>query len=499
MPQAQKSGFFSKLAKAAPIIGRIAGALGSAYGNPSGANAWREHDAQARQRELDDLNRQRVESGLSTDALQRKQLEAQLGSIETPQQKDARVLDFERRRAEQEREIAPPTILQQGNRILERRYDPQSKQFITDDPMQAREPLSIPMGSARGEVKSLIHPKLDANANMPIRESAPMALPPARSPMMLNPRVHTWQNVQNPDGSFARVPFDAQGNRIDDASALAPSAFYDNKERSTTSTGPMGEVRTTVTTGGGKNVGGPQPLISPPPSQKPSVAGPPAPSGREKLVDDAIAAIESGASDIKNYPQKPDFKTPSKDEITRRAQSTGKLLLNKEERGAIQEVQRALALVNEIDEISKKIHTESTFPLAKYGSGMMERGAQITTANPDLSRLDTVGVALRPLLRTLGEKGAISNKDIEGAEKSLPISAAVHRTDASAQLDTVRNFINTAMEGIARTKGRTAAELFGGNKPTPSGSSQPRVGDTKVFPNGKTGKWDGNGWELVPQ
>lgn len=29
------------------------------------------------------------------------------------------------------------------------------------------------------------------------------------------------------------------------------------------------------------------------------------------------------------------------------------------------------------------------------------------------------------------------------------------------------------------------------------GSSQPKVGDTKVFPSGKKGRWDGKGWELV--
>ena len=63
--------------------------------------------------------------------------------------------------------------------------------------------------------------------------------------------------------------------------------------------------------------------------------------------------------------------------------------------------------------------------------------------------------------------------------------------------------MGTVLEGAVNRSRKNVWDLFGVGdkyKPTtsgPAGGTAPKLGDTKTFPNGRKGRWDGQGWEPV--
>lgn len=57
------------------------------------------------------------------------------------------------------------------------------------------------------------------------------------------------------------------------------------------------------------------------------------------------------------------------------------------------------------------------------------------------------------------------------------------------------------LDGLKFSSGRAYDEYYGEPNTSPARQEKtatPKVGDMKTFPNGRKGKWDGQGWELVP-
>lgn len=52
----------------------------------------------------------------------------------------------------------------------------------------------------------------------------------------------------------------------------------------------------------------------------------------------------------------------------------------------------------------------------------------------------------------------------------------------------------TLLKGLRFASGNAYKEFYGDDDQPKSGGGAPKVGDTKQFPNGKVGKWDGHGW-----
>ena len=167
----------------------------------------------------------------------------------------------------------------------------------------------------------------------------------------------------------------------------------------------------------------------------------------------------------------------------------GATVLNPKQRESLQTVKQASDIVKDMDEASSAIHTTSTAPFARWGSAGAEKAEQLVFGNPELARLEAGQAALAPLIRTLGEKGNLANKDIDRAEAAAAFRPQLTRAEAKARLDTLRNFIKSAEEGIRAVAGRTGAQLLGGGQ-TPKGAPPPpdNSGNWKLQRNVKTGE-----------
>ena len=445
--------------------------LAAIGGNYEPLKLQRQRRLDERQQQMDELAAQEQEAQLASRSLQDELMRKQLSAFETPEQRDARELKAKRAEIEQGLALSPPTTIQQGNRILERRYDPESKQFVTGDPLQVQPPISVPMGGHRESSRLLQPPeplaqgqleqsnvnlrnrpivknplggnstlfsmsfgedgreilvprvsddgrilsedeaidnyrntgkhlgvfrspndatafsqqlskdsasgkfsqKLDTETiNLPIRDSV-LQPPPQRQPMLLSPRIQSWQNVRQPDGSVARVGFDAAGNRVEGTEALAPTAFYENAPVTTVRTDAMGATTTSTRTGGGKLLSSSQPPAQPTPQSSPTSPAAGGPQGNGAL-DAAVDAISRGAADLNAYPQKRTRPTdpPSKDEIIRRAQERGVPLLGKEGRTMQQDFIAAEESMNTFENALNDFNNASWFsPMQKALAGVV--------------------------------------------------------------------------------------------------------------------------------
>jgi hypothetical protein len=75
-------------------------------------------------------------------------------------------------------------------------------------------------------------------------------------------------------------------------------------------------------------------------------------------------------------------------------------------------------------------------------------------------------------------------------ETSAALTQIAARADAAKDLEGTRH-INDLGEIEARTEGGIKRDAA---KPASASGSKPKVDDKKVFPNGKVGRWDGQGW-----
>jgi hypothetical protein len=96
--------------------------------------------------------------------------------------------------------------------------------------------------------------------------------------------------------------------------------------------------------------------------------------------------------------------------------------------------------------------------------------------------------AIQALRATAGSKGLrINQAEIAQAiENDIPKLSDTLGT-ARQKVANIETMLENAEKSILER-----------DRSTPAPASAPKVGETKTFPNGKKGRWDGVGWELVP-
>lgn len=93
-------------------------------------------------------------------------------------------------------------------------------------------------------------------------------------------------------------------------------------------------------------------------------------------------------------------------------------------------------------------------------------------------------------LRNVAGMGQASDKMRAAIQRTVPSPGSGSKDMSIRQLNALDQQVASLEVGIPKVKGmerRIATQ-------TPHTAGQPKVGDTKKFPNGKTGRWDGKGW-----
>jgi hypothetical protein len=84
----------------------------------------------------------------------------------------------------------------------------------------------------------------------------------------------------------------------------------------------------------------------------------------------------------------------------------------------------------------------------------------------------------------------------QGNDAFKPADVQDRRIQLMRMVTQAENALNAARQKYANAGSRPKDGNSLGLTPQPQRG--PRVGDTKTFPNGKTAKWDGQGWALIP-
>jgi len=489
--QQPQRGLLSKLLE---FGGRASAGIGAIAGNKVGQQAWENVDeqnviarrdaltqkkfeadelqraAEAKSRELrDELTRFQLEEArrqssmaprTPEEALQRKVDEARRVAEAAPEQ-------FERFDALLEGEDRP-RIFERGRRTgLTRPVELQTPQpnielpapppNVSDDPMKA----------------------------VPQTGAVSLPQPPKRSALFAQSKV-TRQRVvpdeTSPTGWTTEF-FDNAGNLVRREPGAAPVVGLTPSETTSTTTDDYGFTTTTNRRTQRGNIGGGSGTTQPKRQLPPKQGGPETPAA----VHPAIAAFadmvqREGTNEAMNrVPAK--ARAPVEQELQRR----GTRLVSTAQKQVLQSAEQALAIINEMDEASKAVHTTSDIPFARFGRGASERAEQFVLGNPQLARLEAQAAALAPLIRSLGEKGNLANEDIARAEAAAAFTPNMTRAEAESRLNTMRRFIETAKTAVANVNAQ-----MGGQAHQPQSTDQPpgpAPSGQKWQRNRRTGEW----------
>lgn len=124
------------------------------------------------------------------------------------------------------------------------------------------------------------------------------------------------------------------------------------------------------------------------------------------------------------------------------------------------EVQVALEVLDQIEELSQKVNTAAPGPLGvnRFISGTLNYLGAITQSNTDAALLRSKIGALSSLIRTLGEKGQLAEGDVERALYLIP-SVFDSASFAKRKISELRDLI------LAKTKPEFYLPYQGGEKP----------------------------------
>ncbi len=155
--------------------------------------------------------------------------------------------------------------------------------------------------------------------------------------------------------------------------------------------------------------------------------------------------------------------------------SSGNVLLTTKQREGLQSVERAMSIIDTVDDASKAIHATANVPGAKWAGGLQETAQSWVSpsGNPELAALESGKAALGPIIRTLGEMGNLSEGDIARAVAAVPVSRFMTRKEAEARIKTLRDFVNAARDAIGKTAGKKGNELL--QQPGTTGVPQGRA------------------------
>ena len=129
----------------------------------------------------------------------------------------------------------------------------------------------------------------------------------------------------------------------------------------------------------------------------------------------------------------------------------------------------ALEVLDQLENLSENIHIEESF-LGRLGGAAKAKYQQITQEDPDVSLFEDLKAAtLGPMIRSMGEKGALAEGDVERAIKLLPKTFPVpdSKEVATKKFRQIRDILK-------------AARL----KPSLKGPGKPREGLPEGIPTG---------------
>lgn len=139
----------------------------------------------------------------------------------------------------------------------------------------------------------------------------------------------------------------------------------------------------------------------------------------------------------------------------------------------------AAPVIDSISSLSEKINTQQGV-MAKL-SGEAEKAKAQINLNDDVAEYESIISGFTPLVaRAVGHSGVLTEQDVQSVRKMFPAPG-----DSKSLRDRKVARLKSIMGGVQEAVGNV-----GGGK---SGAA-PKVGDTKKFPNGNTGVWDGTGW-----
>lgn len=454
---AKKPGFWSKLGQglvdSAPAFRKVFAHLANAGGNPRPLQQIQQEEEQSSALETAKLNQ----------ALLRKRVEEH----EPPDAAFQRRLREEAAITRQKQELTPPeTITIPGQGI----YSGKPGETLKPRMIESEEP--------------------DTSLQYIARPDQPLPTHKVSKPALLSPEIVSSLSTIEPDSSspsgFVRVARDRFGKEVDRVPHTV-AGLLPVQPRTTTSTDSFGNTRSSTVTGGGRVLPGQQPLTSPAP-RSPNGE----PSANKQVMSLADLMEQGTQEDWARIPQ--GARASVEQELKRR----GAIILTRKQKEGIQTVERATGIVNTINDLSRSIHTNNPAPFAKWGSGLIEKGSQISTGNPQLAALEAGAASLGPMIRVMGEAGNLSEGDIARALAAVPVSPFLTRAEAEAKLNTLKDFINTARNAIQGVAGKTGNQLL--NRPTGATPSGGTARPPRPAPEGM--KWQQNirtkEWRLAP-
>ena len=87
----------------------------------------------------------------------------------------------------------------------------------------------------------------------------------------------------------------------------------------------------------------------------------------------------------------------------------------------IQSVGSVEEILGQIEGLMEKVFPEDEGALGRIAGGLQRKAGAVSQADPDAAQLDSlVNGTLAPIIRSLGEKGALANEDVARARKLMP-------------------------------------------------------------------------------
>jgi hypothetical protein len=184
-------------------------------------------------------------------------------------------------------------------------------------------------------------------------------------------------------------------------------------------------------------------------------------------------------------PQVVDRTTRTAAPITGAGGDTVGLVPTAEQRNRQAGRQAARPFIDAASELADRINVNQG--LYAKAVGAVEKQAAKVNLDDDVAEYQAMVQSFTPMwARALGHTGVLTEQDVQSAKAILPAPG-----DSKSLKDRKIARIQSVLDAAA-----AAAVAQPGAAPN-GGSAGPKVGDTKQFPNGKKGRWDGKGWELI--
>src|SRR3990167_7563360 len=176
--------------------------------------------------------------------------------------------------------------------------------------------------------------------------------------------------------------------------------------------------------------------------------------------------LESGQIETTNVPVK------LRGKVLALIKSRGGVVVSKDKREQINAFQSAQQIVNDIEEISKKVNTETGFRSVIVGR--TRQAAALAQEDPDVSLFQSKRGTLGLLIRALGERGVLTEGDIQRAGALIPLV-----TDSKTVAERKINALRGLMTNIEKTRLGAAGQKL--SLPKSQAGPKYAIGDVVIY------------------